>query len=254
MAPDPRPGGSPGAVFRARDALARLARRGSGVVMEDREPWRIGGMDPATVREAAVLILFGALDDDAARTRSPALAGTAERIGAELDVLIVVRAGSLRHHAGQPAFPGGKLDPEDDAAPDPHVEAALREAVEETGLDRDGVEVLGTLAPVPLPVSNFRVTPVIGWWASPSPVEAVDHAESSLVFRVPVLDLVDPERRHYATVSRGGRTYRSPAFTVASERGDVTIWGFTGVLLDRILTETGWAVPWDTSRRIPAPL
>jgi 8-oxo-dGTP pyrophosphatase MutT (NUDIX family) len=222
--------------------------------MEDREPWRIGGLDPAAAREAAVLILFGVLDSDDARARPESLAGAAERIGAELDVLIVVRAGSLRQHAGQPAFPGGKLDPEDAEAPDPYVEAALREAVEETGLDRAGVEVLGKLAPVPLPVSNFMVTPVLGWWTRPTAVQAVDRAESSLVFRVPVLDLVDPARRHSATVTRGGMTYRSPAFTVPSEEGDVVIWGFTGILLDRILHETGWALPWDASRRIPAPL
>ena len=222
--------------------------------MEDREPWRIGGLDPASAREAAVLILFGALDEQLAHARPESLADAAERIGAELDVLIVVRAGSLRQHAGQPAFPGGKLDPEDADAPDPYVEAALREAVEETGLARGGVEVLGKLAPVPLPVSNFMVTPVLGWWTRPTPVQAVDRAESSLVFRVPVLDLVDPARRHSATVTRGGMTYRSPAFTVPSGEGDVVIWGFTGILLDRILNETGWALPWDASRRIPAPL
>ncbi|WP_371811920.1 MULTISPECIES: NUDIX hydrolase [Micrococcaceae] len=234
----------------ALDALRRLGVRGHGIVMEDREPWRIGGMEPETAKDAAVLILFGVLDDAPATSTTGASVG----VGADLDVLIVVRAGSLRQHAGQPAFPGGKVDPEDLQAEDSFVEAALREAVEETGLDRDGVEVLGKLAPVPLPVSNFMVTPVLGWWKDPSRVAVVDSAESSQVFRVPVRDLIDPQNRHYATVTRGPKTYRSPAFDVASASGPVTIWGFTGVVLDRVLHELGWDQDWDRARTVPAPM
>lgn len=233
----------------ALEDLRELAARGSEIVMDDREPWRIGGIDPETVRDAAVLILFGVLDDASAAS-PPDPAGI---VGKDLDVLIVVRSDALRQHAGQSAFPGGKVDPEDRAAEDPFVEAALREAVEETGLDRSGVTVLGTLAPVPLPVSNFMVTPVIGWWASPSPVEAVDFAESAQVFRVPVRDLTNPEHRYYATVTRGSSSYKSPAFEVCSADGPVTIWGFTGVVLDRVLHELGWDEPWDRSRKKPAP-
>ena len=176
----------------ALEDLRDLGRRGSTIVMDDREPWRIGAMDPESTKDAAVLILFGVLDDALAASSSGAESG----VGADLDVLIVVRAGTLRQHAGHPAFPGGKVDPEDHQAEDPFVEAALREAVEETGLDRDGVEVVGKLAPVPLPVSNFMVTPVIGWWKDPSRVAVVDSAESSRVFRVPVRDLIDPCNRH----------------------------------------------------------
>lgn len=233
----------------ALDDLRALGARGSHIVLDDREPWRIGGMDPETAQDAAVLILFGVLDDVPAASASGAGAG----VGADLDVLIVVRAGSLRKHAGQAAFPGGKVDPEDHRTDDAAVEAALREAVEETGLDRDGVEVLGKLATVPLPVSNYMVTPVLAWWSKPSDVAVVDHAESSQVFRVPVRDLIDPAHRHYATVTRGRATYRSPAFDVSQPEGRVTIWGFTGVILDRVLHELGWDREWDRTRSIPAP-
>ncbi|WP_051687718.1 MULTISPECIES: NUDIX hydrolase [Micrococcales] len=235
---------------RALDDLRELAARGSEIVMDDREPWRIGGIDPETVRDAAVLILFGVLDDAPATSRP----GAAGAVGDDLDVLIVVRSDSLRQHAGQPAFPGGKVDPEDRESEDPFVEAALREAVEETGLDRSGVTVLGRLAPVPLPVSNFMVTPVLGWWVSPSPVEVVDAAESAQVFRVPVRDLTNAEHRYYATITRGPSTYKSPAFEVHSADGPVTIWGFTGVVLDRVLHELGWDEPWDRQRKKPAPI
>ena len=103
------------------------------------------------------------------------------------------RAGSLRSHAGQPSFPGGALDAEDgDPATTGPLRAALREAEEETGLDPSGVQIFGVLPKLYIPVSSFVVTPVLGWWRTPSPVGAVDLAETARVFTVPVADLTDP--------------------------------------------------------------
>lgn len=244
----------------AREQLVRLARHGDSVVMEDREPWRIGALDQ-NFRQSAVLILFGALDEIPSRYREHA-----EGPGRDLDVLLVQRSAKLRSHPGQVAFPGGRLDPPDGELGTlrevpggrisaPHAHAALREAHEETGLDPAGVEVLGALHSVPVPVSNHLVTPVIGWWRRQSPVDVVDHAESSLVFRVPVLDLINPANRYYATVTRGGRSYRSPAFDVRVNGGEVTatVWGFTGIVVDRVLDWLEWSVPWDRSVKRPAP-
>ncbi|MCY1684375.1 NUDIX hydrolase [Kocuria sp. SL71] len=178
------------------------------------------------------------------------------------------------------AFPGGRLDPEDGDPEDPddvlqlpggpvaaaYVRAALREAQEETGLDPSGIEILGALPKAPVPVSGHDVTPVVGWWTRPSAVDVVDHAESSLVFRVPVLDLVDPDRRHTAEVTREGANrptlrHRSPAFRVPRQITDpvggadeVVVWGFTGILLDRVLEAAGWARPWPKDDVRPAPL
>lgn len=227
--------------FWARDAradLRALAAAGRDLQIVDREPWRLANVVPEDAREASVLVLLGPLDE--ADSSSTALG--------DADVLLLVRAATLRAHAGQPAFPGGKVDPEDRAAPDPAVEAALREAVEETGLDRDGVEVLGPLAPIPLPVSNFMVTPVLAWWREPSAVGVVDAGESARVFRVPLRELLDPAHRHVATVKRGRRTHTSPAFTVETGDGPVTVWGFTGILLDQLVARLGWEIPWDRSR------
>lgn len=213
--------------------------------IRDHESGKIWAIDPQTVRRAAVLILFGVLDDEPATT-----CPDGSPVGTDLDVLILVRAGSMRHHAGEPAFPGGKIDPEDhDRAATQGISvqayAALREAREETGLDTDGVRVLGQLPEVPLPVSNFMVTPVIGWWDSPTSVTAVDANESTLVLRVPVADLLNPEHRRTARVHRGRLTHKSPAFHVHGEHGTFTIWGFTGILLSRIFEELGWAQDWD---------
>ncbi|WP_144791165.1 CoA pyrophosphatase [Kocuria palustris] len=255
---------------RARDQLLRAV-----VALREQGPLRVDSLrHRGTPRASAVLILVGVLDDveadSAARGDGPA---------ADLDLLLTQRAPTLRAHPGQVAFPGGRLDPEDGDPEDPgdvlelpggpvqaaFVRAALREAQEETGLDPRGIEVLGALPTTPVPVSGHDVTPVIGWWARPSRVDVVDRAESALVFRVPLLDVVDPQRRHTAEVRRSGpdfpvRRHRSPAFRIprtvtdpAGGRDEVVVWGFTGILLDRVLTAAGWARPWDRHDVRPAP-
>jgi len=98
------------------------------------------------------------------------------------------------------------------------------------------------------------VTPVIGWWNSPVPVEVVDHNESALIARVPVRDLLNPANRHTAYVKRGRTSHRTPAFEVRMPGGEeFTVWGFTAILLDRIFDSLGWTVPWDTKKMRTAP-
>lgn len=199
-------------------------------------------MPPApSTRPAAVLILFGVLDAVPAQEASRA-------VPADLDVLLVRRASTLSHHAGQVAFPGGRVDPEDADAP----AAALREAREETGLDATGVSVLGSLAALPVAVSRHLVTPVLAWWDEPSPVRVVDVAESAVVFRAPVADLVAPANRGSAVLTNPPLDVpwpprRSPAFTL----GPHVIWGFTAIVLDRLFGALGWDEPWDLDREVP---
>jgi 8-oxo-dGTP pyrophosphatase MutT (NUDIX family) len=188
---------------------------------------------PGPSRKAAVLVLFGVLDDVPAVSRRPLAP-------ADLDVLLLERAATLGSHPGQVAFPGGSQDPEDATLAD----CALREAREETGLDPSGVEVLGELPPLGMAVSHFLVTPVVGWWASPSPVDVVDYGESAQVFRTPVRDLLDPDNRVMAVLHRRGARFASPGFQV----NGVLVWGFTAMVLDSLFTALGWSVPWDRTR------
>jgi 8-oxo-dGTP pyrophosphatase MutT (NUDIX family) len=169
-------------------------------------------------RPAAVLILFGDGADGP-------------------DLLLIQRAADLRKHPGQPAFPGGAID-EADGGP---VRAALREAAEETGLDPAGVQVLAVMPEVYIPRSDFRVTPVLGWWHAPVPVAPGDPAEIAAVIRVPVADLVAPANRFMIRYPDGAASY---AFRVAG----LTVWGFTALLLDRVLAAGGFEQPWDSSR------
>jgi 8-oxo-dGTP pyrophosphatase MutT (NUDIX family) len=153
------------------------------------------------------------------------------------DVLLIERSHDLRSHAGQPAFPGGSIDPDDDGP----VGTALREATEETGLAASGVDVLGTLPALFLPPSGFVVTPVLGWWRVPSPVGVADPAEVAAVHRVPLAELLDPANRLRVRHPSG---YVGAAFAV---RGMV-VWGFTAGLLDRLFRLAGWERAWDHDR------
>lgn len=158
------------------------------------------------------------------------------------DVLIIERAHTMRSHAGQPAFPGGALDPADgDPTGEGPVRAALREATEEVGLDPSTVEVLGQLPALFLPPSGFVVHPIVAWWRAPHEVDVVDEAEVAAVARVPLAELVDPANRLTVRHPSG---WVGPAFEVA----DLLVWGFTAGLLDKLLRLGGWEQPWDTSR------
>jgi 8-oxo-dGTP pyrophosphatase MutT (NUDIX family) len=159
------------------------------------------------------------------------------------DLLLIERSSHLRSHAGQPAFPGGAIDPEDDGP----VAAALREAVEETGLNPAGVDVLTSLPALWLPPSGFVVTPVIAWWREPSTVSAVDETEVAAVVRVPIAELADPANRFRVHHPSG---WIGPAFGVR----DLLVWGFTAGLVDKLLMLGGWEQPWNDAdvRELPA--
>jgi len=176
-------------------------------------------MRPApSARPAAVLILFGEGPEGP-------------------DLLLLQRASTLKNHAGQPAFPGGAIDPDDDGP----VAAALREAQEETCVDPRGVEVIAELPELYLSRSNFRVTPVAAWWHTPSAIAPGHPGEVASVARVPLRELVDPANRITLRLPGG---FSGPAFKVR----DMLVWGFTGGLLTNLLDLGGWSVPWDVDR------
>lgn len=178
-------------------------------------------------RRSAVLVLLG--EDAPGPNGDGAVPGP--------DVLVLQRAARMRAHAGQPAFPGGAADPEDDGPAD----TALREAHEEVGLDAASVQVVTTLPELWIPVTQFAVTPVLAWWRDPHPVRPMAHEEVARVERLPVAELVDPANRIRVRHPSG---YLGPAFKV---RGMV-VWGFTAGVLTSVLELAGWARPWDPSR------
>lgn len=149
---------------------------------------------------------------------------------AEPGVILTVRHESMRAHAGQVAFPGGRIDPGEDA-----VAAALREAWEELGLDSAAVEVAGALAPYRT-VTGYLVTPVLA--AIPPDLPLTPHdAEVADWFEAPLADLLDPashtrramvfagQERHYYEIEWNGRR----------------IWGATAAMLVNLSKRLQWS-------------
>nr|WP_269809992.1 CoA pyrophosphatase [Kineosporia rhizophila] len=181
-------------------------------------------MAPAPdARHSAVLVLF------APGERGP-------------DVLLTQRAATLRAHAGQVAFPGGRVDPTD-AGP---AAAALREAHEEAGVDPAGVLVRAECSELYLNVTNFRVTPVIAWWPEPGPLRPGDPGEVERVVRVPLAELTDPANR-FVVGYRGRQA--GPGF----EASGLFIWGFTAAVLSWALQLAGLERPWNPTRILEVP-
>jgi 8-oxo-dGTP pyrophosphatase MutT (NUDIX family) len=178
-------------------------------------------------RDAAVLVLFsgppdssnGGLPDDA-------------------DLLVTVRASTLRHHAGQAAFPGGAADPGDEGP----TYTALREAKEETGIDTGRLQPLATLEKMFIPPSGFHVVPVLAYSPDPGPVTVVDESETAIVARVPVRAFINPENRLMVYRKQNTRKLAGPAFLL----NEMLVWGFTGQVISAMLDVAGWAQPWNT--------
>jgi 8-oxo-dGTP pyrophosphatase MutT (NUDIX family) len=147
----------------------------------------------------------------------------------EPGVILTVRREDLRTHAGQIAFPGGRLDPGEDA-----VEAALREAWEEIELDPAQVTLVGTISPYRT-ITNYAVTPVVGVIRPDLPLRPHER-EVADWFEAPLGHLIDPanhvlqsklfqgQQRHYYEIMWGKRR----------------IWGATAAMIVNLARRLQW--------------
>lgn len=192
--------------------LAGRARTGEDVLLqraaEDRAPL------PGRERRSAVLVLVAGHDLDDAH------------------LVLEERGHGLRSQPGQFALPGGHQDPGDRDA----VHTALREAKEETGLDPDAVEVLGAFAAIPMPWRSQRVTPVLAWVPQLPQLRVQDPIEVERLVWVPLTgpgSLTDPHHQQRGVLDG------NPVGPVFDLPGDTFVWGFTAMILEKVLVGLG---------------
>jgi 8-oxo-dGTP pyrophosphatase MutT (NUDIX family) len=199
----------------ARDWAAIIRARLAGTQpRHDSSEWRVPGLSaaesqvhrghfPVNPRPAAVLVPL---------VERPALT-----------VLLTQRATQLRNHAGQIAFPGGRIEPGDGS---PQA-AALREAHEEIGLEERYIQVIGYL-PDHVVMTGFRVTPVVAF-VRPGFALKLDSHEVEDAFEVPLDHAFDPAN-HRLRLRRSGFTGEEVPFSDIPF-GERNIWGATAGML-----------------------
>jgi len=173
------------------------------------------GLDVARVRHAAGLLLL--FPGGAAQTAH---------------IVLTVR-GDTPRHPGQVSLPGGVVEPGET-----FEQAALREAHEEVALETEHVRVLGRLTALDIPVSGFRLYPIVAATASRPALHPAD-GEVAHILEVAVDELLDPRAVRRVERERDGVRLTIPGFHVSTHE----IWGATAMVLAEFLTLLGWTGP-----------
>lgn len=141
-------------------------------------------------------------------------------------VLLTKRKDTLSKHAGQISFPGGKQELDETLE-----QTALRETHEEIGLKSDQIQLLGSLSPIYINVSNFCVYPFVGAIQSPPLNLRPQDAEVERILEVPLPTLADPATEQRENWVLQGREVAVPYYAYEGE----TIWGATAMMLSELL-------------------
>jgi 8-oxo-dGTP pyrophosphatase MutT (NUDIX family) len=184
----------------------------------------------AVGRAAEVELLVGDLPElrDEVHAQAAVLVAVTDR--AEPGLILTVRREHMRTHAGQVAFPGGRVDPGEDP-----IAAAVREAHEEIGLDPKYVEIVDAIDPYRT-VTGFVVTPVIAAIPPDLPLEPHEH-EVADWFEAPLDFLLDPANQQLRSALFQGET-RHYYEIMWNER---RIWGATAAMIVNLSRRLQWS-------------
>jgi len=138
---------------------------------------------------------------------------------------LTLRPAHLEDHAGQVSFPGGAIEPDETAR-----EAAIREFHEELGAERHAIEPLGTLSPIYVQASHFRITPWVAV-AGTRPDFQPNPAEVEQLIEAPLSHLLDPANHRSHRREHAGETFSAPHFHWQSHQ----IWGATCLMLGELV-------------------
>ena len=198
-------------------------------------------LSPDLIREALSLADFDAAAAHSAMSPSPRpLIRPADkqgnpRIGAVLlvlyekfsapHILLIRRRDDLKHHPGQISFPGGRREDGEDL-----LETALRETMEEVGLQRDALQVLGALAPIYISPSDFMVHPFVAWHQG-QPALRMEKSEVAEILETPLGLFLDPSMGCTEIRIMNNTELAVPFYRLGEDK----VWGATAMILSELL-------------------
>jgi 8-oxo-dGTP pyrophosphatase MutT (NUDIX family) len=144
----------------------------------------------------------------------------------QIQLCLIRRPATMKNHAGQIAFPGGKREKNDADL----VQTALREAQEEIGVDRETIEIFGIMSSVYVQISDFLITPVLGW-LNEKPKIVIDKSEVDEVILVSLEELTD----HLNRCDREMETKTGRIGVPGYEINGSFIWGATAMILAELI-------------------
>lgn len=190
------------------DRLTRIFEEGHGLELPGLKT-DAAFIKPDIIRPAAVMV------------------GLTDR--AEPGVLFTHRPAGMRQHAGQVAFPGGKLDPDEDA-----IAAALRETHEELGINPSNISIIGATDRF-LTGTGYDITPVLGVMQPDLPIIPNPH-EVSGWFEAPLRYILDPANRIRKRALFQGVVRDYTEIVWEGHR----IWGVTAAIIDNLAERLAW--------------